>query len=115
MSGVTGWWQVEIRTPIGVQRPTVQIRDADGELTGTASDGHGEVVLRDVRYVGGTLSWSQSITRPMKLTLEFQLTVTGDGLAGVARAGRLPRSQVTGHRIPEPAGQEPHDIEAGAK
>jgi hypothetical protein len=34
----------------------------------------------------------------MRLNLEFDVVVTGDRLAGHSRAGRLPRSTVTGLR-----------------
>jgi hypothetical protein len=34
----------------------------------------------------------------MRLTLTFDVTVTGDGMTGRAKAGRLPSSKVTGQR-----------------
>ena len=42
--------------------------------------------------------WRQSVTRPIRLDLDFDVTARGDQLTGHSRAGRLPRTQVTGHR-----------------
>ena len=38
------------------------------------------------------------MTTPMRLNLVFHVLVTGDALGGHSRAGRLPRSAVTGTR-----------------
>ncbi len=43
--------------------------------------------------------WRQRVTKPMRLNLDFEVTISGDTLTGVSRAGRLPRTQVTGTRI----------------
>ena len=44
------------------------------------------------------VTWKQSVTKPMRLNLEFDVVVDGDRLTGHSRAGRLPRSAVTGVR-----------------
>jgi hypothetical protein len=56
--------------------------------------------LADLVHDGNRLTWAQSITRPMRINLTFDLTVDGDQLTGTAKAGRLPGSKVVGHRIP---------------
>lgn len=48
------------------------------------------VVADDGRQVG----WRQTVTKPMRLNLAFDVVVDGDRL----RAGRLPRSAVSGVR-----------------
>jgi hypothetical protein len=47
---------------------------------------------------GERVTWRQRITRPMRLNLAYDVTVTGDTLAGHSRVGRLPRTAVTGER-----------------
>lgn len=44
------------------------------------------------------VSWQQSVTKPMRLNLDFEVHVDGDRLSGHSRAGRLPKSAVTGVR-----------------
>jgi len=96
---VTGTWDLTIRTPVGRQDVVVVIeRDAAGTLGGRAVGSAESVPLRDVAVDGDRLTWEQSITRPLRLTLRFDVTVTGDDLAGRSTAGRLPSSRVTGRR-----------------
>ncbi len=59
-----------------------------------------EVELTDVVLDGSRLTWAQSITRPMRLNLTFDVTVDGDRLTGRSKAGRLPAAKVTGYRVP---------------
>lgn len=45
------------------------------------------------------MRWRQRVSKPMRLNLDFDVTIAGDEMTGVSRAGRLPRTQVTGTRI----------------
>ncbi len=70
----------------------------DDALAGTAT-GKGETVaLHDITVDRQRVTWRQSVTKPMRLNLEFDVVVDGDRLTGHSRAGRLPRSAVTGVR-----------------
>jgi hypothetical protein len=92
---LTGDWDVTIKTPIGSLAVVYSFAD-DG--TGTAT-GKGETVpLRDIVVAGQRVTWRQSVTKPMRLNLEFDVVVDGDRLTGHSKAGRLPRSAVTGSR-----------------
>jgi hypothetical protein len=94
---LTGDWDVTIKTPIGSLAVVYSFAD-DGVITGTAT-GKGETVpVRDIVVAGQRVTWRQSVTKPMRLNLEFDVVVDGDRLTGHSRAGRLPRSAVTGRR-----------------
>lgn len=97
---VEGTWHLLIDTPIGRQCADLTLSSVDGSLRGVARDPrHGaEVELADLVRDGDRLTWSQRITKPMRLNLTFDVTVTVDEMTGHARAGRLPRSQVIGRR-----------------
>jgi hypothetical protein len=93
--------------PIGKQRATLNLSTQDGVLCGTARDQrHGEeVILTDLVLNGNRLTWAQSITKPMRLNLSFDVTIEGDEMTGRSKAGRLPGSNVTGRRTaPAPPG-----------
>ena len=95
---IVGDWDVTIKTPIGSLAVVYQFTEDGGALVGTAT-GKGETVpLRDVTVVGQRVTWKQSVTKPMRLNLEFDVEVDGDRLTGHSRAGRLPRSAVAGVR-----------------
>jgi len=96
---VTGNWELIIRTPIGRQEVSLELHRQDGVLAGQARGSAESVPLQNLTVQGQQLTWDQSITRPMRLNLHFDVTVTGDELTGISRAGRLPSSRVTGHRV----------------
>ena len=92
---LTGDWDVTIKTPIGSLAIVYSFAD-DGTATAT---GKGETVpLRDIIVAGQRVTWRQSVTKPMRLNLEFDVVVDGDRLTGHSKAGRLPRSAVQGVR-----------------
>jgi hypothetical protein len=93
---LTGNWDVTIKTPIGSL--AVVYTFAEDGATGTAT-GKGETVpLHDIVIAGQRVTWRQSVTKPMRLNLAFDVVVDGDRLTGHSQAGRLPRSAVTGVR-----------------
>jgi hypothetical protein len=98
---VTGTWRLVIDTPIGKQHAVLELSIQDGTLRGTARDDQhgGEMPLTDLALDGNRLTWAQAVRRPMRLNLTFDVTITGDELTGRAKAGRLPRSKVSGHRV----------------
>jgi hypothetical protein len=100
MMSVDGTWQLVISTPIGKQHAALELSTQDGVLHGVARDQqHGEEIeLTELVLAGDRLTWRQSITRPMRLRLAFDVTVQGDAMTGTSKAGRLPSSWVTGQR-----------------
>lgn len=96
--GVTDEWDVTIKTPIGSLTIVYTFAEHDGVLSGTAA-GQGETVpLRDIVVDGQRVTWQQSVTKPMRLNLAFDVVVDGERLSGHSRAGKLPRSAVSGVR-----------------
>jgi len=105
VNAAVGSWGLTIRTPVGRQDVVVDIAEDDaGVLSGTARSAAEAVPLQGVVLHGDRLTWSQAITRPMRLRLTFEVTVDGDAMSGFSRAGRLPRSAVTGVRDAGAAG-----------
>jgi hypothetical protein len=97
-----GDWDVTIKTPIGSLAVGYSFIERNGTVAGTAT-GMGETVpLRDIAVANDAgrqrVTWRQSVTKPMRLNLEFDVVVDGDRLTGHSKAGRLPRSVVTGVR-----------------
>lgn len=93
-----GEWDVAIKTPIGSLQVLYTFTNDSGILAGTAAGKGDSVALRDVTVAAQRVTWRQSVTKPMRLNLEFDVVVDGDRLTGHSKAGRLPRSAVTGAR-----------------
>jgi hypothetical protein len=97
--GVEGDWDVTIKTPIGSLAVGYTFSRTDGGLAGTATYKGETVALEDVSVDGDRVTWRQAVTMPMRLNLAFDVVVTDGSLSGHSRAGRLPRSTVTGRRV----------------
>lgn len=100
---IVGHWDVSIKTPVGSLHVVYHFdRDDVSGLTGVATGKHETVPCTDISVVdegnGQRVRWRQSVTKPMRLTLAFDVLVEGDQLSGHSRAGRLPRSTVIGAR-----------------
>lgn len=101
---ILGTWDVRIRTPVGSIQVVYTFVDAgDGRIEGTAVARQDTTTVERVEIADGRVRWRQQITRPLRLDLEFDVVVDGDGLCGYSRAGRLPRSTVSGTRRRDPA------------
>jgi hypothetical protein len=93
-----GEWDVTIKTPIGSMAVVYVFTESDGALAGSATLKGDTVPLDELAVTGTRITWRQSVTKPMRLNLDFDVVVDGDRLAGHSQAGRLPRSAVTGTR-----------------
>lgn len=103
MSAITGTWHLRMKTPIGTIDADYRFTETPDGLTGTATGAGEETRLNEIACAttadGERVTWHQSITKPLRLNLQYDVAVTGDTLTGHSRAGRLPRSQVTGQRV----------------
>lgn len=103
MTSLAGKWSLTIKTPIGTIHADMNFIETLDILTGIAVGGGDAVELHNVRVVpvegGERVTWSQSIRKPMRLNLDFDVLVEGDRMTGYSRAGKLPRSSVVGERI----------------
>lgn len=95
---IVGDWDVSIKTPIGTLAVTYTFTERDGAVSGSATAKDETVPLHGIVVDGQRITWSQSVRKPMRLNLDFDVTVDGDRLTGHSRAGRLPKSAVTGAR-----------------
>ena len=95
---IVGDWDVTIKTPIGSLVVGYTFIQAGAGWRGSATLKGETVELQDISVDDDRVTWRQSVTTPMRLNLVFHVLVTGDALGGHSRAGRLPRSAVTGTR-----------------
>ncbi|MFB2580871.1 hypothetical protein ACEXQD_06440 [Herbiconiux sp. P15] len=105
MSMLSGTWNLSLRTPIGTMHATMTFAETGGVWTGTADDGTGpgiplRAITTETTADGEHVTWSQSITKPLRLNLDFDVVVAGDQMTGHSRAGKLPRTTVSGTRAP---------------
>lgn len=102
MTSIAGTWALTIRTPIGRIRAEMTFTETDGVLSGFAVGTAETVALQNISVTqtdeGERVTWKQSITKPLRLNLDFDVIAVGDTMHGHSRAGRLPKSTVSGER-----------------
>lgn len=94
-----GEWDTIIATPVGKLEVKLLISTSDGLIQGTATQGDETVEFINPMLRDSMLTWSLRITKPMRLNLKFEVASDGDRMTGIAKAGILPASKLTGKRV----------------
>lgn len=102
MTDFAGRWNATLTTPIGKMEVVFDIAEVDGVISGVATSDAESVDIVDARAEANRLTWVQSVTTPMKLTLKFDVTVEGDTMTGAYKAGIFPSSTVHATRATPP-------------
>jgi predicted alpha/beta superfamily hydrolase len=99
---VEGAWNVTVNSPMGVQEMKLILKTDGAALTGTAIGAavgpEGSQEIANGKVSGGGVAWQMSITQPMRLTLSFSGTVSGDRLSGMVKAGAFASFPFSGAR-----------------
>ena len=98
VSGVDGRWDLAMATPMGEQRVTLVCTAAGNSLTGIMTGDDGDVPISNGTVSGTRLTFESKITKPMAMTLKYDVAVTGDALEGTFKPGMFPKGKVTGVR-----------------
>jgi hypothetical protein len=100
VSTLAGSWDVVIATPIGNLAVVFDISEENGVIKGTARSDDETVDFLDPVADGNRLTWSQEVTTPMQLKLNFDVTVDGDTMTGTSKpvGMPMPASQLSGSR-----------------
>lgn len=95
---VEGTWNVTVNSPMGAQPSTLTLKLEGGALTGTQSAQGNTQAIANGKLDGDTVTWSNSITTPFPMTLEFTGKLAGDTLNGSVKAGSFGSFPFTGNR-----------------
>jgi len=95
---VDGSWTIVVNSPMGKQESGLELKADGAVLTGTQSGQGQSQPIKDGKVDGDKVSWSNSITQPFPMTLEFTGTVAGDTLNGKVKAGAFGSFDFTGTR-----------------
>lgn len=94
-----GDWETTIATPVGKMEVKLSISSRNDMIQGTATQGDETIEFMNPVLQDNKLAWSLRITKPMRLNLKFEVVVDGDHMVGIAKAGLLPASKLTGNRV----------------
>jgi len=98
---IDGSWKMVLATPMGPQ-PMVGRFETQGErLKGTLASDQGSQDFEGTA-IGNLLKWEMKVTKPMPLTLKYELRIEGDTISGTAKLGIFGTAKVTGQRALPP-------------
>lgn len=98
MTSAAGTWKIEIATPMGTQRFTLDLEQSGSDVTGTATNNNGTYSADDGKFDDPRLTFSIDVTAPFPLTVRFDLRIDDDAISGESKTGPFPPSPVTGRR-----------------
>lgn len=93
-----GNWNIEINSPMGLQKGTLELKTDGGALSGSQSAMGSSSPIAGGKAEGDRGTWASSITSPMPMTLEFEVTASGDALTGSVKAGAFGSFPLKGTR-----------------
>ena len=93
-----GTWNVTINSPMGPQPSTLTLAVEGGVLTGSQTAQGNTQPIVNGKIDGDMVTWSNSITSPFPMNLEFTGKVDGDTLSGSVKAGGFGAFPFSGKR-----------------
>lgn len=94
-----GLWDTTISTPVGKMNVLLDLKKENNRIVGTAKQGEEIVTLDNPALDGDSLTWTMKVTKPIRLTLTFIVTVKGNKMRGIVKAGMLPSSKLVGKLV----------------
>ena len=91
-----GEWIVTVHSPTGPMETRLLLERKDGELTGSQSGEGSTSPILEASFDNGNIVWTNRITKPMKLKLEFSGVVDGNTMSGKVKTGFMGSFKFTG-------------------
>jgi hypothetical protein len=82
---VQGKWNITIKTPMGDKSGVLELKTQGTALTGSISNAEYQAAISDGKVEGNKLTWSATITKPMRMSFKFSATVEDDRISGAAK------------------------------
>jgi carbon-monoxide dehydrogenase large subunit len=92
-----GLWKMAISSPMGGQEMTARFVADGAVLTGELMSAQGDQAFAGT-IEGDRLRWEMKLTKPMKITLKYDLGVDGDRITGKVKMGMFGSGKVTAER-----------------
>lgn len=96
-ASVDGTWKMVMATPMGPQEMIGRFTTEGSTLKGALESPQGSQEFEGTIH-GNQLKWEMKISKPMPMTLKYNLEVEGDTLSGKAKLGMFGTAKITGER-----------------
>jgi aerobic carbon-monoxide dehydrogenase large subunit len=95
---VDGKWKMVLATPMGPQQMIGHFTTDGGVLKGMLESDQGSQEFEGT-VDGNRLKWEMKVTKPVSLTLKYDVTVDGDQLTGKVKMGMFGSAKLKGERV----------------
>ncbi|MCU1691560.1 MAG: hypothetical protein JWM64_651 [Frankiales bacterium] len=95
---VDGTWKIDLKTPMGKEAGTLDLRTDGSSLTGTMSNSQGSLEISDGSSDGDTATFQAKVTTPMRMTMTWVAKVDGDAISGTVKLGMMGKASFKGSR-----------------
>jgi aerobic carbon-monoxide dehydrogenase large subunit len=95
--GIDGRWKMVLSTPMGPQHMIAILNVEGARLTGRMESDQGSEDFEGIAE-GNRLKWDLKVTKPMKITLKYDVTIEGDTLIGKVKMGLFGTARLAGER-----------------
>jgi hypothetical protein len=93
-----GTWNLTIKSPTGPMETTLSIERSGDTLTGSQSGQGLTSPISDVKLDGNKLTWTNHVTKPMKMKLECSGVIEGTNMTGKVKVGFMGTYPFTGSK-----------------
>jgi carbon-monoxide dehydrogenase large subunit len=97
-SGIDGMWKFVLSTPMGPQAFTGKLATSGDTVSGTFYFNMDEASFSGT-VSGNNLKWDLKVTKPMSLTLKYDVQIQGDKLSGKVKMGLFGTAKLSGERM----------------
>lgn len=95
---IDGSWDMVLATPVGPQKIIGRFNTNGDVLTGVLESDQGSQSFAGT-IAGNRLKWEMKVSKPMPITLKYDITVEGNKLSGKLKMGLFGSANLTGERV----------------
>ena len=95
---IDGAWKMVLATPMGPQEMIGRFNTEGDVLKGMLESAQGSQAFEGI-VAGNRLKWEMKVTRPMPITLKYDLLIEDNAISGKAKLGIFGTAKVTGERL----------------
>ncbi|MET0366495.1 MAG: xanthine dehydrogenase family protein molybdopterin-binding subunit [Sphingobium sp.] len=96
--GIDGAWNLTLATPMGPQ-PMIAYFETDGSLVRGRLESNEGTMAFEGTVEGAQVKWTMKVTKPMPITLKYDLSFDGDMVTGKCKMGMFGTAKVKGERV----------------
>ena len=93
-----GTWNCVLKTPMGPEQLSITLQSQGSDLRGSLSGRGMDTPIESGRSSGDSATWKAKVKKPMAVTLDFNVALSGNELKGTVKFGVFGSGALSGTR-----------------